>query len=346
MNVGALLITIALLAGNAFFVAGEFAVIASRRTQVESLAQESRRARWTLSAMGQLPLMVAGTQLGVTICSLGLGAAAEPALSHLLVRPFEWLHIPESLDEPVAFVLALAVVTYLHTVLGEMVPKNLTLVGPERAVLWLAPPLLLFCTVTRPVLTAVQWLARLVLRMFRIEPPDEAKTVYTAEELAGLVTESRTEGLLDESEHARISGALALTRRTARDALHPWSEVATVPDDISPAALELAATRTGRSRFPVVARSTRKVSGFVHVKDVLKASGPERRRPLAKELVRPLTVVPPDRTLAELLLAMRRDRLHIVLVGSGGEPLGIVTLDDVLSAVVGTHPTPANPSGQ
>ncbi|MGA8114396.1 MAG: hemolysin family protein [Actinocatenispora sp.] len=338
---GAVLIIVLLLAGNAFFVAGEFAVIASRRTQVESLAEQSRRARWTLSAMRQVPLMVAGTQLGVTICSLGLGATAEPAFSALLVRPFEWLHVSERLTHPIAFVLALAIVTYLHTVLGEMVPKNLTLVGPERAVLWLAPPLLLFCTVTRPVLVAVQWVARLILRAFRTEPPDETKTVYTAEELAGLVTESRTEGLLEESEHARIAGALALTRRTARDALRPWREVVTVPDDISPAALELTATRTGRSRFPVVARSSRRVTGFVHVKDVLRVTGEARRSPLPAELVRPLAVVPPDRILADLLLAMRRDRRHIVLVGSGGEPLGIITLDDVLSAVVGVSvPTP------
>lgn len=340
MNVGALVVTVVLLAGNAFFVAGEFAVIASRRTQIQAQASESRRARWTLSAMGQLPLMVAGTQLGVTICSLGLGAAAEPAIAHLLVVPFEWAHLPENLVHPIAFVLALAVVTYLHTVLGEMVPKNLTLVGPERAVLWLGPPLLAFCTVTKPVLVAVQWLARRVLKLFGTEPPDEAKTVYTAEELAGLVTESRTEGLLEESEHQRISGALALTRRTAREALRPWREVVTVPDDISPAALELTATRTGRSRFPVVARASRRVIGFVHVKDVLDVTGAERRRPLSAELVRPLAVTPPDRTLADLLLSMRRDRHHIVLVGSGGEPLGIVTLDDVLSAVVGA-PTPA-----
>lgn len=337
MNAGAFLITAGLLLGNAFFVAGEFAVIASRRTQVESLAQASRRARWTLSAMRQLPLMVAGTQLGVTICSLGLGAVAEPTFSHLLAYPFEWLSLPERLLHPIAFVLALAVVTYLHTVLGEMVPKNLTLVGPERAVLWLAPPLLLFCTVTKPLLVAMQWLARLVLRLFRIETPDENKTVYTAEELAGLVAESRTEGLLEESEHARISGALALTRRTARDALRPWREVATVPDDISPAALELAATRTGRSRFPVVARSSRRVVGFVHVKDVLSVTGEARRRPLPADLIRRLAVVPPEQTLADLLLAMRRNRQHIVLVGSGGEPLGMVTLDDVLSAVVGTQ---------
>jgi magnesium and cobalt exporter, CNNM family len=332
MSVGSLLLVVVLLCGNAFFVASEFAVIASRRTQVESA--DSRRARWTLSAMGQLPLMIAGTQLGVTICSLGLGAVAEPAFAHLLEHPFGWARVPDGVVEPIAFVLALAVVTYLHTVLGEMVPKNLTLVGPERAAMWLAPPLLAFCSVTRPVLVAVQWLATQVLRLFRIEPPDETKTVYTAEELAGLVSESRTEGLLAEPEHARLAGALALGRQTARDALQPWSAVVIVPDDVSPAALELTANRTKRSRFPVVARADRRVLGFVHIKDVLEVTGADRRHPLATDAIRPLPVVAPDRTLADLLLWMRRDRHHIVLVSSGTEPLGIVTLDDVLSAVV------------
>jgi CBS domain containing-hemolysin-like protein len=341
VSVGALVVTVVLLAGNAFFVAGEFAVIASRRTAVESMAGGTRRARWTLAAMSRIPLMVAGAQLGVTICSLGLGAAAEPAVSHLLAPLFELVRMPDELVHPVSFVLALAVVTYLHTVLGEMVPKNLTLVGPERAVLWLGPPMLLFCTATRPVLVAVQWASRHVLALFRIDPPDETKSVYTAEELANLVAESRTEGLLDASEHARIAGALALTHDTAAQATRPWSEVHTVPDDISPASLELLATRTGRSRFPVVARATRRVLGFVHVKDVLDRTGDARRAPLDPATIRPLPVVPPDRVLADLLLAMRRNRQHIVLVAHpDGSPAGIITLDDVLSAVVG-RPAPA-----
>lgn len=342
MNVGALIVTGVLLAGNAFFVAGEFAIIASRRTQVEAEARRSRRGRWTLSAMSQLPLMVAGTQLGVTICSLGLGAAAEPAFAQLLRIPFEAVHVPDEVLHPVSFVLALAVVTYLHTVLGEMVPKNLTLVGPERAVLWLAPPLLGFCTITRPLLTAVQWLARLVLKLFGIEPPDEAKSAFNADEFAALVSESRTGGLLAEPEHARLAGALALGRLTAADTLLPWMDVVAVPDDISPAALELTANRTHRSRFPVVARSSRRVLGFIHVKDVLEVTGPARRKPLPATAIRPLPVVAPNRTLADLLLSMRRGRHHIALVGTEGAPIGIVTLDDVLSAVVGA-PTAAAP---
>jgi CBS domain containing-hemolysin-like protein len=330
-----LLITIGLLLGNAFFVGSEFALIASRRTVIEPLAATSKRARWALSAMSQIPLMVAGAQLGITICSLGLGAIAEPALAHLIEPPFAAVGLPAGAVHPTAFVLALGLIVFLHTVLGEMVPKNITLAGPEESVVWLGPPMLAFCVATKPLLLAMKWASRQVLRIWRIEATDAVKTVFTAEELAGLVSQARTEGLLEPQEHARITGALALNQRTAADALRPWAQVTTVAEDVSPASLEVLATRTGRSRFPVVQRTSRRVLGFVHIKDILGYEGARRRQPIPPEVVRPLAVVPPDRTLAELLLAMRRERRHMVLVSDGRTPLGVVTLDDVLTAVVG-----------
>ncbi|MEU4715300.1 hemolysin family protein [Micromonospora purpureochromogenes] len=330
-----LLVALALLLGNAFFVGSEFALIASRRTVVEPLAATSRRARWALSAMNQIPLMIAGAQLGITVCSLGLGAIAEPALAHLIEPAFHALNLPTSAVHPLSFLIALAVVVFLHTVIGEMVPKNITLAGPEPSALWLGPAMLAFCVATKPLLVAMKWAARQVLWLWRVEATEAVKTVFTAEELAGLVSQARTEGLLDAEEHARITGALALHRRTAADALQPWSTVTTVAEDVSPASLEVLATRTGRSRFPVVQRSTRRVLGFVHVKDVLGYAGASRRAPVPADVYRPLAVVPPDRTLADLLLAMRRERRHMVLVSDGRRPLGVVTLDDVLTAVVG-----------
>nr|BFE64242.1 hemolysin family protein [Dactylosporangium thailandense] len=340
-----LVVTVLLLLGNGFFVAGEFSLIASRRTVIEPMAATSRRARTAMRAMNEIPLMIAGAQLGVTICTLGLGALAEPALAHGLQGPFEAVHLPEKLVHPVAFALALAVVVFAHTVVGEMVPKNLTLASPERAVLWLGPPMYAFCMATKPVLVAMKWASRTILSLWRIEATGSVKTVFTAEELAGLAAQATTEGLLAPEEHARITGALALSRRTARDALRPWSEVTTIAEDVSPASLEVLATRTNRSRFPVVERASRRVLGFVHVKDVLGFVGPQRRAPIPADLIRPLGIVPPTRTLAELLLAMRRERQHIVLVSDGRTPLGVVTLDDVLTAVVGepvvSEPQPA-----
>ena len=330
-----LLVTILLLLGNGLFVGGEFALIASRRTAIEPLAATSKRARWALSAMNQIPLMIAGAQLGITICSLGLGAITEPALADLLEDPFGAAGLPAGAVRPVAFVLALVVVVFFHTVIGEMVPKNITLAGPERSALILGPFMLAFCTATKPLLNAMRWAARTVLALWKVEATDAVKTVFTAEELAGMVTLARSEGLLGSEQYSRIHAALALNDRTAADTLQPWSGVTTVADDASPATIEALSTRSGRSRFPVMARETRRVLGFVHVKDVLGFAGAHRRMPIPAEIIRPLAVVPPDRTLAELLLAMRRDRLHIVLVSDGRRPLGVITLDDVLHAVVG-----------
>ncbi|MGH3742436.1 MAG: CNNM domain-containing protein, partial [Micromonosporaceae bacterium] len=194
MSGGVLFVSLLLLLGNAFFVGSEFALIASRATIVEPMAATSPRARLALSAMRQIPLMIAGAQLGITICSLGLGALTEPALAHLLEAPFHAVGLPDQLLHPVAFVLALGVVVFLHTVIGEMVPKNLAIAGPETTVLWLGPPMLAFCVATKPLLLAMKWTSRQLLRIWQIEARDEVKTVYTAEELAGLITESRTEG--------------------------------------------------------------------------------------------------------------------------------------------------------
>ncbi|MGH8878453.1 MAG: hemolysin family protein [Stackebrandtia sp.] len=332
----AAIITVLLLAGNALFVGSEFALIASRRTLLEPRAGGSVRVRWALSAMSRLPLMIAGAQLGITICSLGLGAVAEPAIAHTLQPVFTAAGVPHDLVHPVALVLALTFVVYLHTVLGEMVPKNISLAGPERAVVWLGPVMLGFCVATRPILVAMTTASSWLLSLLRIPTTDAAKTVYTATEFAGLVTESRTEGLLGAGEHARMAGALALSQRVASDVLKPWKRVVSVPDDVSPASLELLATRTGLSRFPVIARRDRRVAGFVHIKDNLTARGEARRAAIAADTIRPLPVVPPDRSLADLLMYMRRHAVHIVLVGQDSTPVGIVTLDDVLSAVIGS----------
>jgi CBS domain containing-hemolysin-like protein len=220
-----------------------------------------------------------------------------------------------------------------------MVPKNITLAGPERSALILGPFMLAFCTATKPILTAMRWAARHVLALWKIEATDAVKTVFTAEELAGMVTQARTEGLLGTEQYARIHAALGLNNRTAADTMRPWSGVTTVVDDVSPAVLEGIATRSGRSRFPVVQHESRRVLGFVHIKDILGYDGRQRLLPIPAEIIRPLAVVPPDRTLADLLLTMRRDRRHILLISDGRRPLGVVTLDDVLHAVVGEPAT-------
>jgi CBS domain containing-hemolysin-like protein len=190
-------VAVVLLLANAFFVGAEFALISARRSSIEPLAEAgSRRARTTLAAMERVSLMMAGAQLGITVCSLGLGAV-EPAVAHLLEPVFEALRVPGALVHPISFAIALAVVVALHVVIGEMVPKNLALAGPDRAALALTPPLAAVVRVLRPVIVVLNALANGVLRLLRVAPKDEVTSSFTRDEVAGLFDQSRAGGLLD-----------------------------------------------------------------------------------------------------------------------------------------------------
>ncbi len=207
------LIAIGLLAFNAFFVGAEFALISARRSQIEPRAQAgSRVARTTLHAMENVSLMMAGAQLGITICSVGLGAVGEPAVAHLIEPLFESAGVPEALLHPVAFVIALTVVVFLHVVLGEMVPKNIAIAGPERSALVLGPPMLFVVTLLRPIIVALNAIANATLRLLRVEPKDEISSAFTREEVAALVEESRGEGLIEADEYDRLAGRPGLHR--------------------------------------------------------------------------------------------------------------------------------------
>jgi CBS domain containing-hemolysin-like protein len=250
--VGRLLLAVVLLLLNAFFVGAEFSVISARRSQIEPLADAgSRAARTAISAMERISLMLAAAQLGITVCSLGLGAVAEPAVGRVIEAPFHAFHVPEDLFHPIAFVLSLAIVIYLHVVIGEMVPKNLALAGPDRAVLLLAPPLVALARVVNPVIVALNALANGALWVLRIEPKSELASTYTADEVASIVDESTREGLLDD-EHGLLAGALEFSERLASDVMVPLDRLVTVPAGSTPAQVERLVTRTGFSRFPVV----------------------------------------------------------------------------------------------
>src|SRR5215211_5272567 len=176
----ALAVSAFLLVANAFFVGAEFALISARRSAVEPRAQAGNRlATMTLRAMERVSLMLAGAQLGITVCSLGLGYLGEPAIAHALEAPFEAAGLPEALIHPVAFAIALTIISFLHVVLGEMVPKNIALAGPDRAALTLAPPMTLIVRVLRPAIALLNWIANRTLRAVGVEPRDEITSAFT-----------------------------------------------------------------------------------------------------------------------------------------------------------------------
>ena len=249
----ALPLAVLLLAGNAFFVAAEFALVSARRDQIEPRAEDgSRAARSTLRAMENISLVIGVNQLGITVCSLVLGAVAEPAVAHLLEPVLELLHVPESFLHPLAFVVGLACVVYLHVVTGEMIPKNLARAGPDRAAVVLGPPIWFVVRALRPVIVVVNAVASAVLRLAGVQLMNEVSSTYTREEVAALVEESRGEGLLAADEYDRLAGALGFTEKTVAAVLMPTDTLTTVRRGASAAEVEALCAATGYSRFPVM----------------------------------------------------------------------------------------------
>lgn len=333
----AALLALLLLGANAFFVGAEFSLISARRDRLEALAERGvARARAVIRAGEKLSLMLAAAQLGITISSLGLGALGEPTVAHQLEKVFDPLGVPAVLLHPIAFVIALGIVTVLHILLGEMVPKNIAIAGPERTALWLVPVLVGWMRLTRPVIAVLNWTANQFLRAFKVEPKDELETAYTPTELANLVADSSREGLLDRQEHRRLTQTLSTVERTVSDVLVPIARVTTVSADPVLGDIESAVAATGFSRFPLRATDATLV-GYLHVKDVLGLAGRPSDTPVPAAAVRPLPEVAADAKLDVALAVLRRSRSHMArAVAAGGRTAGVVTLEDVVEEYVGT----------
>lgn len=221
-----ILIGLATLVVNAFFVGAEFALISVRRSQIEPFAEDgNRRARSVVWGLEHLSALMAAAQLGITLCTLVLGVVAEPAIAHLVEPVFDAVGMPTGLVHPVSFVLALAVATYLHMLLGEMVPKNIALAEPVRTALLLGPPLVTLARTLRPVIFAVNTFANTLLKLLRVDAKSEVAATFTDDELARLVTDAGHAGLLDDRAAERLHDALELGRRPVRDVVMPLDKV-------------------------------------------------------------------------------------------------------------------------
>ena len=335
-NWTALGVAVLLLVANAYFVAAEFALISARRTTIEARAAAgSRAARTTLTAMENVSLMMAGAQLGITLASLGLGAIGEPALAHLIEPLFAALHLPAHLVDPIAFALALAIVVFAHVVFGEMVPKNIALVGPDRAAILLTPALVVIVRIVKPILIALNAIANVTLRAMRVEPRDEVSSAFTLEEVTGLVEQSHREGPLDPAERDLAVSVLPMDEGTARRAILPLTDLVTVPPDVTAEQVEQVAGRTGFSRLPVQSPDGSLV-GYVHLKDVLEVDPEDRRTPLDPRWIRPLPPISGEAGLRRALASMQFSGSHLARVTDvAGATVGVVALEDVLEELVG-----------
>lgn len=334
---------VVLLAANAFFVAAEFAVISARRSQIEPLAEAGNRsAKTALWAMEHATLMLATAQLGITVCSLLILNVSEPAIHHLLEIPLGLTGLPDGAVGAIAFAVTLAVVSYLHVVLGEMVPKNLSFSIPDRAVLILAPPLVLFGRLVKPVIVALNWSANGVLRLFGVQPKDEATSTFTLDEVATIVNQSTKEGILFDGTGA-LTAAFEFTNRTVKDVAVPLAKLITLPEPATPADVEKAVSKHGFSRY-VLVNENRDLTGYVHLKDVIDLDGDASTvagqgsyaEPIPGKRVRQLASIFEGTELEDALATMRGSGAHLARsFTASGETTGVLFLEDIIEELVG-----------
>ncbi|MEK7667440.1 MAG: hemolysin family protein [Gemmatimonadota bacterium] len=328
-----------LVLANAFFVAAEFALVASRRTRIEAMIRRGdAKAKLARSIILALDRYIAGTQLGITMTSLGLGWVGEPAIARTLLGLFAALPAPLDtiVTHGVASAVAFAIITFLHIVLGELTPRSLALIYPEQTSRWVAAPLIAFTIATNPFIWFLKTSANLVLRLFGVQAPKELEHLHSPEELRMLVEQSQKAGKLDRDDARLLTGVFEFSEKNAREVMTPRTEIVAIPEGAS---LEEAADRiaaAGRSRYPVFKASLDEITGIAHAKDVLAAFRQARPPADIAPLVRPAHFVPASREVEDVLADMKLLKVHMAIVlDEFGGTAGLVTMEDLLEEIVG-----------
>ncbi|MGV8969449.1 MAG: hemolysin family protein [Microbacteriaceae bacterium] len=326
---------VVLLIVNAFFVGAEFAVISARRSQIEPKAEAgSRAAITTLWAMEHATLMLATSQLGITVCSLLILNVSEPAIHHLLEIPLALTGLSEAAISAIAFAIALLLVSFLHVVFGEMVPKNLSFSVPDRAALILAPPLVVVARVFRPIIVALNAIANGVLRLCGVEPKNEATSIYSLDEVANIVAQSTREGILTDNTGA-LTAAFEFTEKKVNEIAIGLNSLVTLPEDAAPADVERAVAQRGFSRY-VLINSEGEPTGYVHLKDVIDLDDDEYSEPVPPKRIRQLISIYYETDLEDALATMRRSGVHVARAfDESGATRGVLFLEDIIEELVG-----------
>jgi CBS domain containing-hemolysin-like protein len=336
----ALVLSALLLILNAFFVAAEFSLIASKRHRLEAAAAEgSRSARVAVSGVRELSLMLAGAQLGITLCTLGLGALAEPAIAHLLDPVLSALGLPEQAAYGIAFALSLILVVFLHMVVGEMAPKSWSITHPERSAALLALPFRAFTQVVRWPLIGLNMMTNAMLRLLKVDPETELAQAHRPEDLRMLVRQSGEHGLIRPGQQRLLTRMLRLQQTTLSQVMIPRADAVTIGEDATATEVEQLSRESGRSRFPVTDAAGR-FTGLVHIREVVRATG-AGADPAVRELMTVPLSLPGDRPVAEAVTAMRAERSQLALVTAAadapdpGAVIGIAALEDLLEEIIG-----------
>lgn len=332
----ALLISVLLLAANAFFVGAEFAIVAAKRHRLEERASAgSRSARAAMHASRELSLMLAGAQLGITLCTLALGALAKPAMANLLEPVIELLGVPEWTVHAVAVVFAVAIVVFLHMVVGEMAPKSWAISHPEASAMMVAIPFRLFTWVMRPVIWLMNALANGILRLSGIEPVDSQDNAQTPAELQLLLSQSHEHGVLADADHQILSGALKLEEETVGSVMLPLEELVAIGADKHAIDVEALSLSSGRSRLFVIDHRN-KYRGIVHVRDAVLASAAGGKYRPVTDFLQMVPSLPIEMPLIDAVSSLRQQHAQLALVRDrNGRVIGMTSMEDMLEQILG-----------
>jgi CBS domain containing-hemolysin-like protein len=341
-----LLVVLALVVTNGFFVATEFALVSVRRSRIESLVDEGvARARPVLSALHDLDGFVAATQLGITIASIGLGWVGEPAIAAFLdpamesVLPASWAGASA---HTISFIIAFSLITFFHVVFGELAPKSLALQYPERTAFMVAPPVRIFLTTFRPIIFIMNWVGQAFLRLVGVQPAVGHSLIYTEEELRLIVAASTESGELFETEEEIIRRAFVFHDFTADDIMVPRTELIAAPADATLEHVTELVREHKFGQYPVFGRDLDDILGVFYVKDLIGfvlGVDPEHGAFNLRRVLRPVLTVPESLPIDSLLDEMKLHRTHLAIaVDEYGGTAGMVTLDDIMERVVGEVP--------
>lgn len=333
-----LLQVLALVAANGFFVAAEFALVGARRTRLDEMARRGRRrAGLAARAVDHLDRYMSATQLGITLASLGLGWIGEPAVASLLSETFDGLPAPWNVvaTHTVATAIAFTFLSILHIILGELVPKAVALLYPERVSEMVVLPLMGFTWLMAAPIALLNGAANRLLRLVGVRAPSHHERLHSPDEIRMLVEQSETGGRLAREDARLIEGVFEFSEKNAEDVMTPRTDMVAIAADGPVEAAADTVAAAGRSRYPVYAESLDDLVGVVHAKDILAAI---RREPgtTIRTIMRPPLFVPGTREVEDVLADMKRLKTHLaVVLDEYGGTAGLVTMEDLLEEIVG-----------
>ncbi len=320
---------------NGFFVGAEFALVRSRRNRLEAMVRTGDRlARVALRASSNISGLLPASQLGVTLASLALGWVAQSAMTDVLATLPDGAEIPARLT--IAGIIAFAAASYVHVVFGELVPKAAALNHPERLAKWLVPPLVLFASLSRPLLWVINRTSSFMLRLFGLHALPGEDSVHSPDELRILVEQAQEGGAIEAQDADMIDAVLEFSEKNASDVMTPRTEVAAFALDASLDDVLATVEDKGYSRYPVYEDSIDNIVGLILTKDILIEAVRRRNSFSLQAVMRPVHMVPGSREVEDVLADFKRLKEHMaVVLDEFGGTAGVVTMEDLLEEIVG-----------